>query len=214
MLINEQPQRTSLTQQAAGAVTQHQRGTAVSPPALQLMASPIQRESPEGEEMQLKANPLQREAPEEEEMQLKADPLQREGMEEDELMMKADPLQRETSAPAADTGSGAIAAPVREHMESAFGADFSDVKIHADSPKAPEVGALAYTQGSDIHFAPGQLDTASSKGRELLGHELTHVVQQREGRVQPTGEVQGLPLNDDAGLEREADEMGSKVSRL
>ena len=65
-------------------------------------------------------------------------------------------------------------------------ADFSDVRIHANSAKAPAVGAVAYTQGSDIHFAPGSYSPNSNSGRSLLGHELTHVVQQAQGRVQPT----------------------------
>lgn len=101
---------------------------------------------------------------------------------------------------------------VKEGMETSFNTDFSDVRVHAGSSKAPEVGALAYTQGSDIHFAPGQFSQDSSAGKQLLGHELTHVVQQREGRVQPTTEVGGMPVNDDVSLEKEADDHGSKIS--
>jgi hypothetical protein len=93
-------------------------------------------------------------------------------------------------------------------MSSSFGTDFSDVNIHSDSKSATDAGALAYTQGNDIHFAPGQYDPSSQSGQELLGHELTHVQQQREGRVQANNEVNGMPLNDDKGLEAEADEGG------
>ncbi len=100
---------------------------------------------------------------------------------------------------------------VKGRMESSFNTDFSDVKVHANSGKAPEVGALAYTQGSDIHFAPGQFSPESASGRQLLGHELAHVVQQRQGRVQPTTEVNGMPVNDSTSLEREADIQGRKV---
>jgi hypothetical protein len=72
---------------------------------------------------------------------------------------------------------------------------------------------LAYTQGNDIHFAPGQYSPETSKGQELLGHELTHVVQQRQGRVQPTKEQgKGLAINDNPALENEADRMGKKAS--
>ena len=110
-------------------------------------------------------------------------------------------------------GGSPMQAGVQKQMESSFGSDFSGVRIHANSETAPQVGALAFTQGSDIHFAPGQYDPASSSGRELLGHELTHVVQQREGRVAATGEVGGLPLNDDKGLEGEADRMGGNVAQ-
>lgn len=98
---------------------------------------------------------------------------------------------------------------VKQRMEGSFGADFSSVRVHPESSKAPEVGALAYTQGTDIHFAPGQFKPDTSAGQQLLGHELTHVIQQAEGRVQPTTEIGGMAVNDDAGLEREADLMGS-----
>lgn len=98
---------------------------------------------------------------------------------------------------------------VKQRMEGSFGTDFSSVRVHPESSKAPEVGALAYTQGTDIHFAPGQFKPDTSAGQQLLGHELTHVIQQAEGRVQPTTEIGGMAVNDDAGLEREADLMGS-----
>jgi len=99
-------------------------------------------------------------------------------------------------------------------MSSSFGTDFSDVNIHSDSKSAVDAGALAYTQGNDIHFAPGQYDPGSQSGQELLGHELTHVQQQREGRVQANNEVNGLPLNDDKGLEEEADIKGAKAAQF
>lgn len=101
---------------------------------------------------------------------------------------------------------------VKAGMESSFERDFSHVRVHPNSSKAPEVGALAYTQGSDIHFAPGQYSPGSSSGRQLLGHELAHVVQQGEGRVRPTTEVNGMPVNDSPSLEEEADQMGSRAA--
>ena len=66
-------------------------------------------------------------------------------------------------------------------MESALGANFSDVRIHV-GPEASAIGAIAFTWGSDIHFAPGQYNPHTPHGQSLLGHELTHVVQQRAGR--------------------------------
>jgi hypothetical protein len=104
-------------------------------------------------------------------------------------------------------------AEVQSKMEGAFGADFSNVNIHQGSD-AGSVGALAYTQGDNIHFAPGQFNPQSQKGQELLGHELSHVVQQREGRVQSTTQAKGLPVNDDESLEKEADEMGMKAAQF
>jgi len=62
---------------------------------------------------------------------------------------------------------------VQSKMENSFRTDFSDVNIHKDSEQATNLGALAYTQGSDVHFAPGQYEPAIQKGQELPGHELT-----------------------------------------
>ena len=80
--------------------------------------------------------------------------------------------------------------------------------------ESAEVGALAYTQGTDIHFAPGQFKPDTSAGQQLLGHELTHVIQQAKGRVQPTTEVGGMAVNDDLSLEHEADVMGAKAASV
>ena len=101
---------------------------------------------------------------------------------------------------------------VQAKMERSFGADFSAVRIH-EGPQAQAAGAHAYTQGTDIHFAPGRYDPHGERGQELLGHELAHVVQQSRGRVHATVQAKGLPINDDAGLEHEADEQGARAAR-
>ena len=110
--------------------------------------------------------------------------------------------------------SGGMPVDLLINMSQSLGADFSEVNIHRDSQSATDAGALAYTQGNDVHFAPGQYDPESASGQELIGHELTHVIQQREGRVRANNEVNGMPLNDDKGLEKEADEGGMKVTQL
>lgn len=133
---------------------------------------------------------------------------QRDEDEDDLLQGKFDaPLQRQTEN---KTG---IPDDVKQRMEDSFNTDFSGVRVHPDSSAAPEVGALAYTQGTDIHFAPGQFKPETSAGQQLLGHELAHVVQQAEGRVQPTTEIGGMPVNDNPGLEHEADLLGAKAAR-
>lgn len=96
-------------------------------------------------------------------------------------------------------------------MEDHFNTDFSNVRVHTESSRAGEVGALAYTQGVDLYFAPGQFQPGTASGKQLLGHELTHVVQQREGRVTPTGQVDGMPVNDDPKMEKEADDAAAKI---
>ena len=100
---------------------------------------------------------------------------------------------------------------VKYRMERAFNTDFSGVRVHPESSAAPAVGALAYTQGTDIHFAPGQFSPNNSAGQRLLGHELAHVQQQSQRRVTPTTEINGLPVNDSPALEEEADRLGSKA---
>ncbi|MGE0546108.1 MAG: DUF4157 domain-containing protein [Kofleriaceae bacterium] len=102
---------------------------------------------------------------------------------------------------------------VRTTMEASFGVELSAVRVHEDE-LATELGAQAYTQGTDIHFAPGFYDPSSPQGAALLGHELAHVVQQAQGRVAPIHEVSsGRAINDDAGLEGEADVMGAAAAR-
>jgi hypothetical protein len=69
-------------------------------------------------------------------------------------------------------------------MESRFGQDFTDVRVHTDPDKANSAAAknaLAYTMGSDIVFGPGLYDPHTPLGKQLLAHELVHVVQQRSG---------------------------------
>jgi hypothetical protein len=135
-----------------------------------------------------------------------------------ERRQDAGPIQAKTEAGRLDPpaqlpghGGGAeMPGDVRGKMEAAFGTDFSQVRIH-EGPQAEAVGAQAYTQGTNIHFAPGQYQPGSRRGQELLGHELTHVVQQSQGRVQATVQASGVDINDDASLEREADEMGARA---
>lgn len=175
-------------------------------PPLQFKSNPLQLKGVEEEEsLQAKLNPLQLKSAEEEEepLQQKVNPIQKTAGEEEE-----EPLQKKSD------NSNGLPAPVQNQMEGALGADFSNVNIHANSQSATDVGALAYTQGNDVHFAPGQYNPESSSGQELIGHELTHVVQQREGRVQPTTQAKGLPVNDDKGLEDEADAGGRKAVQM
>ena len=108
--------------------------------------------------------------------------------------------------------SGGLPLPddVRAKMETAFGTDFSDVRVHIGR-EASSLGAIAYTWGSNIHFAPGQYNPHTLQGQKLLGHELWHVVQQKSGRVKnPFGG--GVAVVQDYALEAEADRMGIKAA--
>jgi hypothetical protein len=107
-------------------------------------------------------------------------------------------------------GGQPLPAAVRQKMESFFGASFSDVRVHV-GPHAPAIGALAFTQGTHIHFAPGQYNPSSAQGQQILGHELTHVVQQRAGRVRnPFGS--GVAVVQDVALEAEAERLGRRAA--
>ncbi|RHO71141.1 DUF4157 domain-containing protein [Parabacteroides sp. AF48-14] len=89
-------------------------------------------------------------------------------------------------------------------IEDLSGFAMDDVRVHYNSDNPATVQALAYTQGTDIHVAPGQ--------EQHLPHEAWHVAQQMAGRVEPTTEVGGLPVNDNPALEHEADVMGAKAN--
>lgn len=120
--------------------------------------------------------------------------LQRQETDEPEIQAKSMPnLQRKadggmqtsgqftTQVQAGAGGGTALSAPVQQQMSSAFGADFSSVRIHTDTRAAQlsnDIGAKAFTYKNDIYFNENQYDTSSSDGRFLLAHELTHTVQQ------------------------------------
>ena len=89
-------------------------------------------------------------------------------------------------------------------VENLSGYAMDDVKVHYNSDKPVQLNAHAYAQGTDIHLAAGQ--------ERHLPHEAWHVVQQKQGRVKPTMQMKGgTQVNDDQGLEREADVMGEQV---
>ncbi|MEB3279642.1 MAG: DUF4157 domain-containing protein [Lyngbya sp.] len=88
---------------------------------------------------------------------------------------------------ASEKGGGSLLPEdTRSFMESRFGADFSEVRVHTDSQAAQmnqELGAQAFTHGNDIYFNSGKYDPSSGKGQELLAHELTHTIQQTGGKT-------------------------------
>lgn len=67
-------------------------------------------------------------------------------------------------------------------MESRFGVDFSDVKIHTDThavQMSRDLNAQAFTVGHDIYFNEGKYNPTQTSGKHLLAHELTHTIQQK-----------------------------------
>ena len=191
--------------------------------ALQMKSSePIQRQGmpkdkDEDEALQMNSlESIQRQGmPEDEDeaLQMKSsEPIQRQAMPEDEEddRQNSPPLQRQESS-----SSGALSskrsvenqtgmpAQLKSGLENLSGLDLSDTRVHYNSEKPAKIQALAYTQGQDIEIGPGQ--------EQHLPHEGWHVVQQMQGRVQPTLQAKGVPINDNAALEQEATVMGERA---
>ncbi|MEU6811841.1 DUF4157 domain-containing protein [Streptomyces sp. NPDC046831] len=100
-----------------------------------------------------------------------------------------------------------LAAPVRQDMEARFGTDFSDVRLHtgaAAARSARAIGARAYTAGSHVVIGAGGGD------RHTLAHELTHVVQQRQGPVSGTDHGNGLKVSDPSDKFEQAAEQNAR----
>jgi hypothetical protein len=140
--------------------------------------------------------------PEEDKDKLLTKPLvQREELDEKDKMMAKPTLQREGGgdAPApvdagvesqiesARGGGQPLDHGTRAQMEGAFGADFTGVRVHTGAESDTlnrAVQARAFTTGQDIFFGGSEYDPGSSGGKELLAHELTHVVQQNPHTAQ------------------------------
>ena len=166
----------------------------------------LQRQAEEEEEPLQEKSILQSQVEEEEEPIQEKSLLQRQAEEEEEPVQEKSLLQRQTEeeeeplqtkskngeTPAANPslesqinslkgGGRPLPKSTRAFFETRFGADFGNVRIHTDS-KASEmakaVNAQAFTTGSNVAFAQGKYDPDTSLGKRLLGHELTHVVQQ------------------------------------
>ena len=109
----------------------------------------------------------------------------------------------DTNNSTSSTGGG-LPSGLKSGVEQLSGYAMDDVKVHYNSGKPAQLRAMAFAQGTDIHLGPGQ--------EKHLAHEAWHVVQQKQGRVRPTTQFKSnQPINDEPGLEREADLMGARV---
>lgn len=96
---------------------------------------------------------------------------------------------------------------LKNGIENLSGVSMDNTKVHYNSSKPAQLNAYAYAQGNDIHIAPGQ--------EKHLAHEAWHVVQQKQGRVKATMQMKtGIGVNNDMGLEHEADVMGTKALQM
>ncbi len=124
------------------------------------------------------------------------------------------PPEVESAIQRARGGGQPLEDALKEQMSTSLGHDFSEVRVHS-GPGADELNrqlsARAFTIGSDIFFTRGAYDPDSISGRELIAHELIHVVQQRNGRVPKNGDgMTVLPAANPS--EYEANALADKVA--
>ncbi|MFI3118556.1 MAG: DUF4157 domain-containing protein [Methylococcaceae bacterium] len=123
----------------------------------------------------------------------------------DKFSDQAPPVQQEEQ-PAKPNNTG-LPDKLKSGIEALSGVSMENVKVHYNSAKPQQLNALAYAQGTDIHVGSGQ--------EQHLPHEAWHVVQQAQGRVRPTMQMMGsVPINDDKGLEAEANVEGRKALQM
>jgi hypothetical protein len=126
--------------------------------------------------------------------------------------------QDDERSPVHDVVSGAgrpLEPELRSDMEARLGSDFGDVRVHDDGrahDSAVAVNAHAYTVGSNIVFQRDRYDPSSPAGQETIAHELTHVVQQRNGPVDGSPAAGGIKVSDPGDrFEREASANAARV---
>jgi hypothetical protein len=122
----------------------------------------------------------------------------------------------ESSINRARSGGQPLEAGLQRKLGQAMGADFSEVRVHADAQADQlnrSIQAKAFTTGQNVFFRQGAYNPGSRGGQALIAHELTHVVQQKQGRVKPTVQINGAEVNDDPTLEAEADEARFRIDQ-
>ncbi|MBE9232466.1 DUF4157 domain-containing protein [Cuspidothrix issatschenkoi LEGE 03284] len=206
-LLTHDISRISMRPQAKLSISQpgdfhEQQADSVAQQVMRRMAQPVHRQSiqrqqaPDPEDLQMKSvdnfhtSWLQRQqVPEEEEIPEEDTEVQRSSMVQRRPstggIAATDDL--ETSIQQSRGGGQPLADDIKRPMEQAFGADFTNVNIHTDdnSDKLNKsIQARAFTTGQDIFFRQGEYSPGSNTGKELLAHELTHVVQQNGSAVQ------------------------------
>lgn len=125
-------------------------------------------------------------------------------LEEQQPSLVKDVVNSDAGAPLADE--------TRDFMESRFGADFRDVRIHTDSKasdSARSVQAHAYTVGNNVVFQSGKYEPETDSGQRMLAHELTHVVQQRSGPVAGTPAPGGIKVSHPSDVFEQAAESSA-----
>ncbi len=219
--LNQRPAvvtQAKLAQELSGTA---QRETLPEEEDLMQQKSTVQREGlmdDEDELMQAKFEPVQRqefssddalrEDEEEDTLQGRFVPAQRQGLSDEDELVQPKPAVQPKSVVQRQTAANRTGLPdgLKAGVEGLSGQSLDDVRVHYNSPQPATLQAAAYAQGTDIHVAPGQ--------EQHLPHEAWHVVQQKQGRVEPTMVLRDVGINDDAALEQEADVLGARAEKL
>lgn len=120
--------------------------------------------------------------------------------------LEEDGAARDLPPQSTASSPGGLPAGLKSGIETLSGVSLDGVKVHRNSALPAQLMAHAYAQGANVYLGPGQ--------EKHLPHEAWHVAQQARGRVQPTQMQGGVAINDDPGLEKEADVMGQKALDL
>jgi hypothetical protein len=186
-------------------------------PLIQRQENPEKEEDEDEEALQMQREPAAiqlQETPEEEEDE--EEPLQKQP-DRSRVGLEGGPVPAdvESAIGQARGGGQALDPAVQAQLGEALGHNFNSVRVHTDAQADAlnqQLSAKAFTTGRDIFFRQGAYDPASSAGRELLAHELSHVVQQSSGRINVSGcGMVARPVGD--AYEQEADRDAEEVTR-
>ena len=175
----------------------------------------------EEEELQMQEEKEVQMQVEEEEPQMQEEELQMQEEEEEPIQMKPghdSPQVGEVLSRSIRNATGKgqpLPKDTREKMSHSFGVDFSHVKIHNNGDSAQmnrQLGAQAFTHGSDIFFNAGKFNPETTAGKKLLAHELTHVVQQQKNHAAPR--LQGFFKKIKKGLKKVGKVVGGGIKKV
>ncbi|SEN77187.1 protein of unknown function [Duganella sp. CF517] len=199
----------SIMDQRASAADHLQLKQKIDGSAVANASRPVKQLMVDEEELE-GAAPAQLMEDEDKTLQGKFAPVQRAAFEDDETLQgkftgsATAQLAENQQAQVNNTG---LPDQLKSGIENLSGMSMDHVKVHYNSAQPAQLNAHAYAQGSDIHVAPGQ--------ERHLPHEAWHVVQQAQGRVNPTMQLKaGIAVNDEVELETEADVMGGQALRI
>lgn len=96
-------------------------------------------------------------------------------------------------------------------LEQQFSTNLKDVRFVRNSERAEEMGVESFAEGNTIHFSKGKLDASSEKGKEIIAHEVVHVIQSRNGRIKADDAMGETEVTTDPDIENEAKEESQKA---